>query len=1316
MNQIPQDIIDSVLDAVDIVKEIGEDISLRKEGVNYTGLCPFHSEKTPSFVVSPAKGICKCFSCGKGGNAIWYHMEHDGLSYPEAIRLLGRKYNIEVPSVELSPEQQKKNDDRASALVVLSAAQELFRKNLLAVPDAQSYLSTRQISKEVADLYGLGFAYDFDGLTRALISQGYSQEHIISAGLGYWDEDTKRLKDQFWQRILFPFYSKTGQILGFTGRAINDQKAKYKNTPDTIVFNKGRNIYGLFQARQAIQKADLVYVLEGQFDVLSLVQCGIHNVVGGSGTAFSAEQRKLLHGITSNVVFVYDGDRAGIAAAEKHLSEFVGDEFKVRCIQLPEGKDPDDMAKLKGQDLALYLVKMTKSYVEFLAKILFSKDDDEFQRLDKTKKILSVIAKERETVIRDKFLSQLSGPSGYDLDTLQGLLDETKAPQIPERFETGFFGVDFIQDYIDPEEKEVHLVNSFERFQKLLGEKEPWLFYSGVPGTNEIQQLGNMAERVIIHSPDMDCNARRENSDCLMMKELFKYGITVDVSDDGHTQGFIYYYIRYYGELIYEEKPTPEVQNEYITRCAEMISYAKQAIQTVNLPDWSELLGLKLTSMKELIKPFVNERKSKQKMDRERNDVYADLQTFDTDRLPDYVEESEEYSKMLRRYGYYPLLNKEGIPVCYMFRSEGNSYRRVADFYIEPLFHVYSQNKEENRRVIRINRLYVNKPTYVEWPSSVFVKLTTLQEMLINEGAYNFEGGDAKDYAKIWNCISYNFPKCIEMKVYGQQEEGCFVFANGIYHQIDNEWKFDFTDELGLMKHDDTIFYSPSFSKINIGVRKDNDKYEQDRWLAYKDTPLNKRISFARWAELMDEVYKINDNGKWALIYAIMCAFRSDIYPISRHFTAIFFIGPTMSGKTQIAVSVRSLFINPEANTFNLNSGTDAAFFSILERFRDVPQIFEEYNDDMISDVKFQGLKQTCYDGEGKQKRKSATGNDIETSKVNAPAVILGQEAPQKDDNALSNRVVLCEVPKRESINEEHAQEIFQELKDAEKSGITYLLLQVLALRPYVKTHYPTLLKQCGKELQSRVEASGSRSGDQTRVINTVSMFLAMCKLLTNYAPELQLPFTYEQFLDLAVEKVRKQVDMLVKTDKLAMFFNTIDYLIDKGSIKYGRDYKIERPTRIKIKIGPKESIEKVLQPADTAVLYMNLSNIHKMYVAAMSNGDKPLSLTTLEINLNSHPAYIGQVSNTRFRWMEVKEIPAGGMTRDASTGEASANMTMTRIMDPREKQTSAVVLNYDILSKMMGIDFERVQRPDDDTPSPPKQANLPFKERTKYD
>ena len=212
-------------------------------------------------------------------------------------------------------------------------------------------------------------------------------------------------------------------------------------------------------------------------------------------------------------------------------------------------------------------------------------------------------------------------------------------------------------------------------------------------------------------------------------------------------------------------------------------------------------------------------------------------------------------------------------------------------------------------------------------------------------------------------------------------------------------------------------------------------------------------------------------------------------------------------------------------------------------------------------------------------------------------------------------------MPKRDSINEESAQKIFRELKDAEKAGLSYLLLDVLKLRPLFQEYYSDLLDECHRELQLQFESGGDRSGDQSRVINTVSMFLATCKLLTKHAAHLQLPFTYEDFRTIAVNKVRSQVDMLVKTDKLAVFFNTVDYLIDKGSIKPGRDFKIEQPFKLTLK----GSVEHVLKPAGTKVLFMNLSNIHKMYFMSVPTGEHPLSYTTLDVNLNSHPAFIGQ-------------------------------------------------------------------------------------------
>lgn len=1313
MNNIPQDIIDRINQDVSIVDEVKEDVQLRKVGVNYVGCCPFHEDHHASFYVNPVRNICKCFACGNGGNVISYRMKHDGLSFPEAVRLLGKRHGIEVPEMELTPEQQKENDDKESVRVVLTRAQSEFQRHYDQSADAQAYVSARGISAQTAAAYGLGFAFDYDGLTKELTAAGCKSEFLLAAGVAYKDEKSGRLRDTFWQRIMFPFYDKRGQVVGFTGRAVNDQKAKYKNTGETSVFTKGRNIYGLYQARAAIQKADKVYIVEGQFDVLSFAEIGVRNVVAGSGTAFTVEQRKLLKAYTQNVVFVYDGDRAGCAAAVKHLPELVGEGFKVRCILLPEGQDPNDLMKsLRGQ-LQDFVEKSETGYVEFLSSVLLSSDLNEYQRLNALKQIVAVIACEHDEVIRRQFTSKLAKLTDTGLEDLERMLEQVKVPEQPEEFSPGFYGLEESKELMKDDDAELHLTGSFEAFQRRLGRNEPCVFYYGLPGNDAVTELMRVANRLVVHNPKWVCDRKKEGDDILMMKELFKRGCSVDTSYDNESAGFVYAYLSFYRSQL-KETDSMEVTNEYIARCAEVISYANEGVLTINLPRWAEILDLKQGQLKEILKPYLNERKSARRMSRERSYIDEDLVGIDTERVPDYVEESEEYMKMLKRYGYFPVIRKkDGTPVCYMFKTDSNSFRRVADFYIEPLFHVYSTNKEENRRVIRLNRMYVDKPTYVEWPSSAFAKLSTFAENLINEGAYNFENGTAQDYARIWNCISYNFPKCTELKVFGQQPENCFCFANGIFHEVDGGWKFELADELGLMRHGDDIFYSPAFSVVNAGMRQDNDRFEQDRWLVYRDTPQRQRITFERWAQLMNEVYSINDNGKWALIYAVMCAFRSDIWPIARLFTSVFFIGPTMSGKTQIALSIRSLFISPLAPSFNLNSGTDAAFFSVLERFRDVPQIMEEYNDEMISDRKFQGLKSVTYDGEGAQKRKSASTNDIEVSKVHAPIVLLGQESPQKDDNALTNRVVLCEVPKSERLNTDHAQQIFRELKAAEEAGLTYLLLDVLKLRPLVREHFADLQRVCARELQSRVEASGCRSGEQARIINTVSMFLTMCRLMEQYAPQLPLPFTYAEFLDLAVDKVRSQINMLVRTDKLAIFFSTIDALIDSGRVKQGRDFKIEHPGKVTLGGG----VERHLQPQDTAVLYMNLSTIHQMYASAVSKEQKPLSLSTLEINLKSHAAYIGQVKGTRFKWLEAVEVAMQEEDmKDEMTGvTVKANMTMVRKMVPKTKITSAVVLNYDLLSKAMDVDFERtpaVESPKSDAPQPPaddKEYKIPF-------
>ena len=328
MNRIPEHVVESLLDSANIVDIIGEDITLRKAGVNYKGLCPFHDDKTPSFVVSPTKNICKCFSCGKGGNVIWYLQEKNGWTFQEACRWLGKRLNIEVPEEELTPEERQQNDDRESARIVAMATSELYQQNLSSSAAALKFLERRKINAETMKTFAIGYSYEKSQLRNALEEKGYKLKYMQMCDVvRESNEKQGEYYDTFRKRITLPYFNRRGEVVGFTGRDITDTApAKYLNTGETVLFNKGHNIWGLYQANKDIRSLDKVYIVEGQFDVMSLHQNGVKNVVAGSGTAFTADQVKMLRGVTLNVTFVYDGDAAGIHAAQKNLMTWL------RCL------------------------------------------------------------------------------------------------------------------------------------------------------------------------------------------------------------------------------------------------------------------------------------------------------------------------------------------------------------------------------------------------------------------------------------------------------------------------------------------------------------------------------------------------------------------------------------------------------------------------------------------------------------------------------------------------------------------------------------------------------------------------------------------------------------------------------------------------------------------------------------------------------------------------------------------------------------------------------------------------------------------------
>ena len=371
--------VDRIMDAAQIVDVVSDFVTLRKAGVNYKGLCPFHDDRTPSFVVSPSKGLCKCFACGKGGNAVHFIMEHEQLSYPDALRYLARKYNIEIKERELTEEEKQAQDERESMFVVNEWACQFFQDQLYNTVDGRAigmaYFRSRGFRDDIIKKFQLGYSpSQRDACAREAKAKGYKEEFLLSTGLCY-KRDNGQLQDRFFGRVIFPVHTLSGKVVAFGGRVLDSRtkgvNQKYVNSPESEIFSKRKELYGIFQAKAAIVKADCVYMVEGYTDVIAMHQCGLENVVANSGTALSEQQIRLLHRFTPNITLLYDGDEAGIKASIRGIDMLLAEGMNIKVLLLPDGDDPDSFSrKHNATEFKQYIAEHEENFIRFKTNLL----------------------------------------------------------------------------------------------------------------------------------------------------------------------------------------------------------------------------------------------------------------------------------------------------------------------------------------------------------------------------------------------------------------------------------------------------------------------------------------------------------------------------------------------------------------------------------------------------------------------------------------------------------------------------------------------------------------------------------------------------------------------------------------------------------------------------------------------------------------------------------------------------------------------------------------------------------------------------------
>lgn len=424
--------IERINDAANIVEVVSEFVTLRKSGSNYKGLCPFHDEKTPSFYVSPARGTCHCFGCGKGGNPVGFIMEHEQMTYPEALRWLARKYHIEIKERELSDNEKREQSERESMFIVnewaASYFQHLMHDTADGVAVGMQYFRSRGFRDDIVSKFQLGYDdTDRRALAQEALRKGYKEDFLLKTGICY-KNDRGELIDRYAGRVIFPWIGISGKVVGFGGRLLDSRtkgvNQKYVNSPDSDIYHKDRELYGIYQAKKAIAKEDRVYMVEGYTDVISMHQCGIENVVANSGTALSVHQIHILHRFTSNITLLYDGDAAGIHAALRGTDMLLSEGMNLKVLLLPDGDDPDSFARKHSADeFRKYIEEHQTDFIEFKTDLLLRGERDPLKRSEAINSVVRSISFVTNPILRDTYLHDCSVRMGINEATLINTLN-----------------------------------------------------------------------------------------------------------------------------------------------------------------------------------------------------------------------------------------------------------------------------------------------------------------------------------------------------------------------------------------------------------------------------------------------------------------------------------------------------------------------------------------------------------------------------------------------------------------------------------------------------------------------------------------------------------------------------------------------------------------------------------------------------------------------------------------------------------------------------------------------------------------------------
>jgi len=1203
---ISNDTIEEIKLSMKIEEIIDDFVSLKKRGSNYIGLCPFHDEKTPSFTVTPARNMFKCFGCGESGDGIAFLMKHEALNYPEALKFIAKKYHIAIEETKQTSEEIAKRTKKESLKIVTNFAFKVFRYNFKTTPGYKYMTGERKFKDNILNTFGIGYAKDsWTYLSGSATKRKFNPNFLLETGLAGKRQTDGGLFDRFRNRVIFPYFDIAGTVVGFTSRIlINDKKqAKYINSSNSELFDKSKILYGLFQAKKHIVKQDYCFLVEGNTDVMQFHQIGIQNTVGTSGTALSSYQIKLIQRFTSHVILLFDADNAGQNAALKSIDKFIKQDFKVDIVILPDGEDPDSFALKNTKDEIFDFIENNKiDFFDYKVNSLLS-DNPEAKEISKaSKEISKTLAYINNKLERDIFTKRLVAKFNLNKELLNHEINELISTD--DESPSNFFAYKEAADSIKKLDKAVLYDDNQKVIEKHLKNKKNTIGYNENINIAEFHKLKKLTLNItfenLLNEDDLIFKGK-DTKLATLLKQLIVIGFNIEVKTFDETsndssndyRSFIDSYISHLVAKI--NKSDDKSKKSAIEKAAEIISFLSETERMLKIDfiiNTFKFSGYKIsaTDFKKILQTYLksNERKSKKEVTIHASNTYG---------------LSKQQLESIDKYGFFEKKNQ------LFFEEKAGGHVAFSNYTIKPLFHIESTN--ETRKLFEISN-FKNETRIIEVDMESMIKIDKWQVYCESKGNYLF-WGNKNHFIRLKQKLYANTKFCFSIENLGWQRENFWAWADGAVY--DN--KFLPVDEFGIVNVKNKDYYIPAFSKL---YKNDKTVFKTERKFIRKQQD----ISFYNWSEKFINVF--GENAKISTAGLMTAVYSDFIFATVGSLPLVNLFGVKGTGKTEQAISLLNFF-GDRQNLLNIHKGTPYAAAVHLEYFKNAIAVIDEYKNSLdISKIEY--LK-SIYNRDGRLRGSIKAGVKTETTQVNSMVILCGQEMPTADV-ALFSRLVFLPHYKPDFTQEQ--KDKFNELKSIEKKGLTHLTEELLQYRELIEEKYEYEFYDIEKALSDELPSS-----IDGRLIKNYATIITTVKILES---KIKFAFTYKEAFKLSLQRILEQYNIMNSSNEVSAFWESLVSLVERKIIKEGENYRLISETEVTllVKEGGR-TVEKDFnfqgagdQPSSKYVLYLKMSTIYPYYaeLAAKTRQDV-MPKKSLEYYIEHSNAFLGRKKSQRF-------------------------------------------------------------------------------------